>query len=336
MLYALIALALFFDFLNGFHDSSNIVATVISSRALPPRVALRLTALGEFLGPFLFGVAVARTVGEGLLDSTVITLPVVLAALLGAITWNLITWYVGMPSSSSHALVGGLLGAAIVADGLSVVHPAGLGKVLLALFISPPLGLLAGYLITRFVFFATRHATPRINNWFRRLQVVTSFGLALSHGANDAQKTMGVLTLALLASGRLTRFQVPFWVIFASSAMIALGTSFGGWRLIHTLGGRIFRVRPVHGLGSQIAGATVILGAALLGGPVSTTQVMSSAIMGTGAAERVNMVRWQVGRDMLIAWVLTIPTAALVAALCYAALAWTLGLPWMLPFVVPA
>lgn len=323
MLYVLIALALFFDFLNGFHDSSNIVATVISSRALPPRVALRLTALGEFLGPFLFGVAVAKTVGEGLLDSAVITLPVVLAALLGAIVWNLITWYVGMPSSSSHALVGGLLGAAIYARGLGVVRLAGLGKILLALFISPPLGLVAGFLIARLVFFLTQWATPRVNTWFRRFQVLTSFGLALSHGANDAQKTMGVLTLALVASGRLAHFHVPFWVIIASSAMIALGTSFGGWRLIHTLGGRIFRVRPVHGLSSQIAGAAVIAGAALFGGPVSTTQVMSSAIMGTGAAERVNMVRWQVGRDMLVAWVLTIPTAALVAALCYAVLHWT-------------
>lgn len=330
MLYVLIALGLLFDFLNGFHDSPNIVATVISSRALPPRVALRLTALGEFLGPFLFGVAVAKAIGAGLLDGDAITLPVVLAALLSAIVWNLITWYVGMPSSSSHALIGGLLGAAILADGFGVVQWSGLGKILLALFISPPLGLIAGFLITRLVFFLTRGATPRVNNWFRRLQIFTSFGLALSHGANDAQKTMGVLTLALVTSGRIPRFRVPLWVIFASSAMIALGTSFGGWRLIRTLGGRIFRVRPVHGLSAQVAGAAVIAGAALLGGPVSTTQVMGSAIMGTGAAERVNMVRWQVGRDMLVAWVLTIPMAALVAALCYAALVWMLHLPWAL------
>ena len=317
MLIALIAIALIFDFLNGLHDSANIVATVISSRALSPRAALLLTALGEVSGPFLFGVAVAKTLGAGLLDPNAITLEVMIAALVGAIAWNLITWYLGIPSSSSHALVGGLLGAAITAAGLSVVISSGLIKILIALFISPIIGLFAGWLVTKLIFFLTRRATPRINVGFQRMQIVTSFGLALSHGTNDAQKTMGVITLGLLISGRISEFHVPLWVIVVSAAAIALGTSIGGWRLIRTLGGRIMKVRPVHGLASQLAGAGVVLGAALLGGPVSTTQVMSSSIMGSGAAERVNMVRWQVGQEMLVTWLLTIPTAALMAALFY-------------------
>lgn len=317
MLASLIFLALVFDFLNGLHDSANIVATVISSRALNPRSALLLTALGEFSGPFLFGVAVAKTVGAGLLDPSAITLQVMIAALLGAIAWNLLTWYWGIPSSSSHALVGGLLGAAISSGGLDVVMASGLIKILAALFISPPLGLLAGYLITKLLFLLTRWATPRVNRSFQRLQIITSFGLALSHGTNDAQKTMGVITLGLLISGNLADFTVPTWVIVVSAAAIALGTSLGGWRLIRTLGGRIMKVRPVHGFASQLAGAGVILTAALLGGPVSTTQVMSSSIMGSGAAERVSKVRWQVGQEMLVAWLLTIPTAGLIATLSY-------------------
>ncbi|MDH3943578.1 MAG: inorganic phosphate transporter [Anaerolineae bacterium] len=317
MLIALITLALIFDFLNGFHDSSNIVATVISTHALKPRTALLLTALGEFIGPFLFGVAVAKAVGEGLLLSSAITLQVMIAALVGAIIWNLITFFLGIPSSSSHALIGGLLGAAITGAGFGVIQSPGLIKILIALFISPPLGFLMGYLITKLVFLLSFRATPRVNQLFKRIQIPTSFALALSHGANDAQKTMGVITLGLVIAQPGTSFEVPVWVIFVSAAAIALGTSFGGWRLIRTLGGRIFRVRPVHGLSSQVAGASVILGAALLGGPVSTTQVMSSSIMGAGAAERVNMVRWHVARDLFVAWVLTIPVAALVAAVAY-------------------
>lgn len=317
MLITLIALALLFDFLNGVNDSANVVATVISSRAMNPRAALLLTALGEFTGPLLFGVAVAKTVGADLLVAEAINMQVMLAALIGAILWNLVTWYFGIPSSSSHALVGGLLGAAVSAAGLAVVQTAGLSRILLALFISPILGLLAGYLMTKLLFLLTRWSRPSVNRLFQRLQVLTSFGLALSHGTNDAQKTMGVITLGLVISGQLSDFSVPLWVVLAAAGAIALGTSVGGWRVIRTLGGRIIRVRPVHGFASQMAGAGVILGAALLGGPVSTTQVMSSGIMGAGAAERINMVRWQVGRDLLVAWLLTIPITALVAALAY-------------------
>ncbi len=322
MLILCIILALSFDFLNGFNDSAALVATVVSSRALSPRVALRLAALGEFLGPFLFGVAVAKTIGSDLLTSQGLTLTVILASLLGAIIWNLITWYFGIPSSSSHALVGGLIGSAVLANGISVVKWAGMTKIAVALMVSPPLGLLAGYLLTKLVYLLSRRATPRVNSLFRGLQVFTSFGLALTHGANDAQKTMGVITLVLLLEGIIPTFRVPLWVIMASATSIALGTSIGGWRQIKTLGGRIFRVRPVHGVASQLGSAVVIAGAALLGGPVSTTQVVSSSVLGAGAAERLSKVRWHVGQEMLTAWLLTIPATMGISALFYVLINW--------------
>jgi len=315
MLTLTISLALLFDFFNGFNDSASLVASVVSTRALHPKAALRLAALGEFLGPFLFGVAVAKTIGSDLLASQGLSASVILAAVMSAIFWDVVTWYFGIPSSSSHALVGGLIGAAILSEGISVVRWSGLLKILLALTISPPLGLLAGYLITKLVFFFARGATPRINNFFRGMQVITSFGLALSHGGNDAQKTMGVITLLLLLDGKISTFQIPLWVVIASATSIALGTSIGGWRQIKTLGGRVFRMRPVHGMSSQLAGASVIAMAAFLGGPVSTTQVMSSSILGAGAADRVNKVRWQVGKEMLMAWFLTIPATMLLSTL---------------------
>jgi PiT family inorganic phosphate transporter len=252
------------------------------------------------------------------LHDEVISPTVVTAGLFSAVLWNLVTWYLGLPSSSSHALVGGLLGAALLSGGVAVVRIEGLIKILVALLLSPVLGLLAGFLVMRLTLFAVQSAHPRVNTLFRRLQAFTLVGLALSHGTNDAQKTMGVIAMGLLASGYLARFEVPLWVIAASAGSIALGTSLGGWRLIRTLGGKIFRVRPVHGFASQVAGASVILGAALLGGPVSTTQVMSSAIMGVGAAERLSKVRWMVLRDLAIAWILTIPLTALLAAGAYA------------------
>jgi PiT family inorganic phosphate transporter len=312
---AIVGLALTFDFLNGFHDSSNIVATVISSGALPPRAALLLAAAANFSGPFLFGVAVASTIGEDLVRVQSIDIGVVVAALTAAVLWNFVTWYIGMPSSSSHALIGGMLGAAIAGDGWGVVMTGGLVKIMVALLISPPLGLLASYLVMRLTLLSVRRAPPSINTIFRRLQIATLVGLGLSHGTNDGQKTMGVITLGLVTAGLLPEFHVPTWVIAISASAIALGTSFGGWRIIRTLGGKMFRVRPIHGFASQVGGAAVIMSAALLGGPVSTTQVMSSAIMGAGAAERINMVRWTVLRDMVVAWLLTIPLSGLVAAL---------------------
>lgn len=320
MLYLLIGSALFFDFLNGFHDSANLVATVIASRAISSRKALVITALAEFSGPFLFGVAVAKTVGADLIDTHAITLSVVLAAMWAAIGWNLFTWYFGIPSSSSHALIGGLIGSAVIANGFQVIQVNGLSLILLALFISPPLGMLIGFLFMRLVFFLAKNASPRINHFFKRAQILTSIGLALSHGTNDAQKTMGIITLGLVISGTLETFEVPLWVIVASAGAIALGIGSGGWRLIRTLGGRIYTIRPVHGFTAQTASAGVILGAALLGGPVSTTHVVSTSIIGAGAAERLTKVRWQVAQEMLWAWGLTIPLTTALSALMYLAI----------------
>lgn len=273
-----------------------------------------LAAVAHFVGPFIFGLAVATTVGKGLLDIQFLNVNVVLAALISAILWNLITWYLGIPSSSTHALLGGLLGAAVLSSGLQVVQVSGLIKIVFFLLISPLLGLAAGFIIIRLTLWAARNATPRINQFFRRMQIFTLIGLALSHGTNDAQKTMGIITLGLVLVGRLDSFVVPPWVIAVSAGAIALGTLLGGWRLIRTLGGRMFRIRPVHGFTSQVAGSIVIMSAALLGGPVSTTQVMSSAIMGAGAGERINKVRWNIFGEMVTAWLLTIPATAGMAA----------------------
>jgi PiT family inorganic phosphate transporter len=313
----IIGLALVFDFLNGFHDSSNIVATVISSRAMAPRRALLMTAAAHFVGPFLFGVAVATTIGHEVVQESAVTLPVIEAGLISAIVWNLFTWYFGIPSSSSHALVGGIVGAVLLESGWEALRMEGLTKVLLALLISPVLGLIIGYIVMKAVLFFARGASPRINWFFKRGQWGTALWLGLSHGTNDAQKTMGIITMALLADGVISRFVVPAWVIALSAAAIALGTGLGGWRLIRTLGGKFFKIRPVHGFTSQVSSAAVITGAALLGGPVSTTQVVSSSIMGVGSAERVSKVRWGVAGQIAAAWVLTIPATAGVAALVY-------------------
>jgi len=313
-LAALIIAALIFDFLNGVHDSSNIVATIISSRSLSPRLALGLTAIAEFCGPFLFGVAVAKTIGSEIIPPHLMTMPVLLSALCGAILWNLLTWYFGIPSSSSHALIGGLIGATASGVGFNIIQLTGLYKVFIALFLSPVIGLAAGFLFTKLVYLLATNASMKINFFFKRAQVVTGMGLALSHGANDAQKTMGIITLGLVASGMLADFQVPIWVITVSALAIAIGTVSGGWRLIKTLGAGFFRIRPVHGFCAQVTSASVILGAALFGGPVSTTQVVSSAIMGVGAAERVNKVRWNLAMNILAAWLITIPFSSLLAA----------------------
>jgi len=317
LLIVIIAIALIFDFLNGMHDSSNIVATMISSRAMAPRAALGMTAIAEFVGPFLFGVAVATTIGSEVVDPAAISSAVIIAALSGAIVWNLVTWYFGWPSSTSHALIGGLIGAVVVSAGFETINLAGLQKVLIALFLSPILGLVLGYLVVKVIYFLARGATPGINTLFKRGQWGTSVALALSHGTNDAQKTMGIIAMAMVTTGYVTEFQVPWWVITVSAGAIALGTLSGGWRLIRTLGGKFYKIRPVHAFGSQLTSAGTILGAALMGGPVSTTQVVSSAIMGAGSADRVSKVRWTVARDIAVAWLLTIPVSALLSAGLY-------------------
>ena len=312
-----VATALLFDFLNGFHDSANTVATMISSRAMDPREALALNAVANFVGPFLFGVAVATTIGHEVVAEEAATMPVVLSALGGAIVWNLLTWLLGIPSSSSHALVGGLIGAAATAYGFEAILLPGLTKILLTMLISPVLGMLSGFLLMKLTLFLARGATPRINVFFKRAQMATATALALSHGTNDAQKTMGIITMGLLAGGALSHFVIPIWVIAACAGAIALGTALGGWRIIRTLGGKFYKVRPVHSFASQIASAGVILGAALMGGPVSTTHVVSTAILGVGSAERLSKVRWGVVGQIIVAWLLTIPASALVAVACY-------------------
>ncbi len=316
-LWVLLTLALSFNFLNGFHDSSNMVATVISTRALPPRLALTWIAFFEFLGPYALGVAVAKTIGADIVSSGRITVVVLYAALLAAIAWNLITWYLGIPSSSSHALLGGLIGAVAIASGFHVIQVAGVEKILVALFTSPILGFIVGYILMKLAVMLLWWATPAINRWFRHAQLVTAAALALSHGANDGQKGMGIITLGLLTLGYLNTFYVPGWVIIVSSVAMALGAYTGGWRLIHTIGAKFYRIRPIHGFLTQLTSATIIIGAALLGGPVSTTQVVSAAVVGVGSGERPSMVRWHVARDIVIAWLLTIPATMLLSAAVY-------------------
>jgi len=313
--FILIGVALLFDYLNGFHDSSNIVATMISSRAMSPRQALSMSAVAHFVAPFLFGTAVAKTVGSEVVDPNSITMNVIMAALLSAIIWNVVTWLFGIPSSSSHALVGGIIGASSLAAGFGVIKPEGITKIAIALFFSPVIGLVAGYIFMKLTLFLVRGASPRVSQWFKRMQIFTALALALSHGTNDAQKTMGIITMALVTTGYLTSFHVPWWVITLSAAAIALGTASGGWRIIRTLGGKFYKIRPIHGFTSQVSSAAVILGAALLGGPVSTTHVVSSAILGVGSGERIAKVRWGVAREIVMAWVLTIPATAIMAAL---------------------
>ena len=317
LIIIVIILALVFDFLNGIHDSSNVVATMISSRAISPRFALAMTAVANFIGPFVFGVAVANTIGHEIVAAEAISIQVLIAALLSAIFWNLLTWYLGFPSSSSHALIGGFIGAVLISAGWRAIEMVGLQKILIALFASPIIGYIFGYFVLRLILILSWNTTPRVNSVFKRSQVLTALALALSHGTNDAQKTMGIITLALVTGGYLKVFAVPLWVIFLCAGMIALGTAVGGWSLIKTLGGKFYKIRPVDGFASQLASAVVILGASIVGGPVSTTQVVSSAIMGVGAADRLNKVRWGVAQEIATAWLLTIPATALVAAGMY-------------------
>lgn len=312
-----VLIGLIFDFLNGFHDAANVVATAIASRAIPPRWALGVNAVANFVGPLIFGVAVATTIGNEVVTERAVTVPVALAALIAAIFWNVLTWLLGIPSSSSHALVGGFVGAAVAGYGLDVIRLEGLTKVLIGLFISPILGMMLGWMIMRVVLFFGQVMTPRVSTFFQRAQWLTVVTLGLSHGSNDAQKTMGILAMGLLAFGAIPKFHVPFWVILACASTIALGSALGGWRLIRTMGSRFYKIRPRHALCSQMASTAVILGAALLGGPVSSTQVIGSTIVGVGAAERMPMVRWGVVGQIIMAWLLTIPATCAAGALLF-------------------
>jgi PiT family inorganic phosphate transporter len=310
----LLVLALIFGFLDGFHNSANVVATVIASRAMRPRQSLTMAAIAEFVGPFLFGVAVAKTIGADLIDPDAVTVPVVMAAILAAIAWKMITWWPGIPSSSSHSLFGGLIGAVIVASGVTALQPEGVMTIILALLLSPIVGFVGGYLAMIVTLRLIRNSTPAINKLFKRGQLFTSVGLALSHGSNNAQKVMGIIVLGMVSTGLSDTFVTPLWVIALAAGAMALGTLFGGQRMIKTLGVKFYKIRPVHGFSSQATSATTVLGASLLGGPVSTTQVVSSSIVGVGAAERPSKVRWGVFSEIGLAWLLTIPATALIAA----------------------
>jgi PiT family inorganic phosphate transporter len=310
--------ALVFDFLNGFHDAANSVATIVSTGTLSPNAAVAWAAFFNFVAAFGFGVKVATTLGKGVVDPAGIDRWVVLGGLTGAIVWNLVTWWLGLPVSSSHALIGGLAGAAVVHSGLSVLLPKGLGKILLFIVLSPLIGLALGFLTMLLLLWLHRYSLPSVvDRRFRRLQLVSAAFYSLGHGTNDAQKTMGIITILLFTSGYMKEFHVPFWVILICHAAIAAGTLMGGWRIVKTMGMRITKLRPIGGFSAETAGAIMILGASLWGIPVSTTHTITGAIMGVGATHRLSAVRWGVARQIIWAWVLTIPISAAIAAATY-------------------
>jgi len=325
-LVAVLVLSVAFDYINGFHDTANAIATSVSTRALKPGWAILMSAAANFSGA-LVGTEVAKTVGSGLIDTNVESQTVIAAALVGAIAWNLLTWRLGIPSSSSHALIGGLLGAAAISAGFGAWQVDGIvNKVLLPLVASPVIGFIGGLLLMSLLFNLFRRAHPvRLNANFRRLQVLSAGYMAFSHGSNDAQKTMGIMTLALVTAGIQTTFDPPLWVILTAATALSLGTAAGGWRIIRTMGTKVVKLDPVHGFAAETTAATVIFGASHLGMPVSTTHVISSAIMGVGSSDRLKTVRWGVARSIVTAWVLTIPASGITAAVAYLVLAPVLG-----------
>ena len=320
LLVVVLGLAVLFDYINGFHDTANAIATSVSTRALKPEHAILMSATANFVGA-LTGTAVAKTIASGLAvtpegpDGQVI----VAAALVGAIIWNLLTWRLGIPSSSSHALIGGLLGAVIIAEGVDAILWDGVrDKVLVPLVLSPILGISIGFVFMLVLLNAFRRAHPRrLNDRFRRLQVLSAAYMAFSHGSNDAQKTMGIMTLALFTAGVIPTDDVPLWVILVSATAISLGTAAGGWRIIRTMGQKVVKLDPVHGFAAETTAASIILGASHFGMPVSTTHVISSAIMGVGSSDRFSAVRWGVAGNIVTAWVLTLPAAGFAAAVAY-------------------
>jgi PiT family inorganic phosphate transporter len=315
----LIVVALAFDFMNGFHDAANSVATIVSTRVLTPRQAVLWAAFFNFVAAFGFGVQVASTVGKGIIDPSAVSNGVVFSGLAAAIAWDVLTWLYGLPTSSSHALIAGFAGAGIAAAGPHAVVVGGVTKVFLFVFISPALGLLLGLFFMTVVTQAVRRSSPaRIDSQFRRFQLVSAALYSLGHGTNDAQKTMGIIAVLLFTGGYLgSTFYVPMWVILTCHAAIALGTTFGGWRIVKTMGMRITKLQPIGGFCAETAGAFTIIGAALAGIPVSTTHTITGAIVGVGASRRLSAVRWGVARNVVWAWILTIPGTALIAAAIY-------------------
>ncbi|MBI3150001.1 MAG: inorganic phosphate transporter [Betaproteobacteria bacterium] len=318
----LVVLALVFDFMNGFHDAANSIATIVSTRVLKPQHAVAWAAFFNFIAFLFFGLNVANTIGKGVIEQHVVDLHVIFGALVGAITWNVITWYYGIPSSSSHALIGGLAGAAVGKGGADALVASGFLKISFAIVLSPMVGLILGMLLMTavgWVFFRT--SQRRIDRWFRRLQFVSASLYSLGHGGNDAQKTMGIIAMLLFASGLSgPSFNVPFWVVIACQAAMALGTLFGGWRIVKTMGMKITRLKPVGGFCAETGGAMTLFAATALGIPVSTTHTITGAIIGVGSVHRLSAVRWGVAERIVWAWVLTIPCTAFISA-C----AWWLG-----------
>ena len=314
ILVGLIAVALLFDFLNGLHDAANSIATIVSTRVLRPQYAVAWAAFFNFIAFAVFGLHVAQTIGTEIIDAQVI-----FAALIGAIVWNLVTWALGMPSSSSHALIGGLLGAGIAKAGVGVTVWSGLTKTLLAIVLSPLVGFLLALLLTAIVSWASVRSTPfAVDRAFRILQFVSASLYSLGHGGNDAQKTMGIIAVLLYSQGYLGgEFSVPFWVVIACQAAMALGTLMGGWRIVRTMGLRITKLTPMQGFCAETGGAATLFAATFLGVPVSTTHTITGAIVGVGAARRVSAVRWNVAGSIVWAWIFTIPAAAIVAATTY-------------------
>jgi PiT family inorganic phosphate transporter len=318
---ALIAVALIFDYINGFHDAANSIATVVSTRVLTPGQAVIWAAAFNFLAAFTFGTAVASTIGSGMIDIKIVTATVIFSGLLGAIVWDLITWYVGLPTSSSHALVGGYAGAAIAKAGWSSLIASGWTKTLAFIVLSPVIGLVLALIISVITQWIFRDFRPaRVDRWFRKLQLLSAAAYSLGHGTNDAQKTMGIIAGLLFTAGYLDHFTIPIWVILAAHAAIALGTLTGGWRIVHTMGSKITKLQPFGGFAAESAGAITLFTASSLGIPVSTTHTITGAIIGVGAVKRLSAVRWGVARQIVWAWVLTIPAAAAIAALTYTTL----------------
>lgn len=321
LLLAVFALAVLFDYINGFHDTANAIATSVSTRALRPEHAILMSATANFVGA-LTGTAVAKTISSGLADTPGgdAGQTIVAAALIGAIIWNLITWRFGIPSSSSHALIGGLLGSVAASIGVSAIKVQGvIDKVVVPLVLSPVVGILIGFLAMVVILNVFQRANPRrMNERFRRLQVVSAAFMAFSHGSNDAQKTMGIMTLALIAAGILPPdAPIPLWVIVLAATAISLGTAAGGWRIIKTMGQKVVKLDPVHGFAAETTAASIIFTASHFGMPVSTTHVISSAIIGVGSSDRLSAVRWGVAGNIVVAWILTIPASALAAAVAY-------------------
>lgn len=311
--------ALFFDFVNGFHDSANAIATVVGTRVLKPIQAVSIAAIANFAGPFLFGTAIAATVGKGIINPEFSTFEVIIAGLIGAIIWDLITWYFGLPSSSSHALIGGLIGSALIAGGIEALVFNGIQKVITFIAVSPALGFVVALSFAVAIMYFLRLYKPvSINRIFGRLQVASSIFFSLTHGANDGQKTMGIITALLIAGGILDSesFIVPVWVIFVSATAMALGTFMGGWRIVKTMAFKITELKPFQGFCAETGGGVILTAMAWMGVPVSTTHAITGAIMGVGSTKRLSAVRWGVGKRIIYAWIITIPASAGVSAAC--------------------